>query len=304
MFMKVLIVHSGNKSTLSPYIKEQAESLIMEGIIIEYFSINKTGVKGYLSCLPAYIKKVKSFNPNVIHAHFGLSGFFANLQRSIPVITSFHGSDIYLKKNRNISKVAYLLSKESIFVSNKLKTQLGVRKGKIITCGVDIELFKPASKHLQKGNFILFSGAFNNKVKNYPLAKNALEIYNRKYSDNNTIELFELINKTREEVVELMNQAQLLLITSTFEGSSQVLKEAMACNCPVVATNVGSVQELLGHNSSAGIIIPPNPEKISEAINRVIQGGYYAGRHKLIQEEVTLEQVAKKIVKIYQNLIH
>jgi hypothetical protein len=47
---------------------------------------------------------ILSFQPDLIHAHFGLSGLFANLQFLKPVVTTFHGSDVQTtKKNLYIS---------------------------------------------------------------------------------------------------------------------------------------------------------------------------------------------------------
>lgn len=298
--MKVLIVHSGNQNKTSPYIKEQVDSLISLGLEINYFTITKKGVKGYLSHLPTLYRKINEFKPNVIHAHYGISGLFANLQRKIPVITSFHGSDVYNPKNVFLSKIAYYLSKDTIFVSSKLKTKLGVKRGSIITCGVDMKLFKPASPICDRKSFILFSGSVNNNVKNYPLAKEGVKLYNSQFGLH--FKLSELKNKSREEVVHLMNTAQLLLITSIYEGSSQVLKEAMACNCPVVTTNVGSVRDLISKKSKAGIIIEPFPESIANGIHKVLSEDFNHGRQELVEHEIGLTQVAQRILILYNKV--
>lgn len=298
--MKVLIVHSGTQNKTSAYIKEQVDSLISLGLEINYFTITKKGVKGYLSHLPKLYKKIKEFKPDVIHAHYGISGLFANLQRKIPVITSFHGSDVYNPKNLMLSKIAYYLSKDTIFVSSKLKTKFGVKRGNIITCGVDMRLFKPASSISKRESFILFSGSVNNKVKNYPLAKEGVKLFNSQFVKSDLhFTLTELKDKSRKEVVHLMNTAQLLLITSIYEGSSQVLKEAMACNCPVVTTNVGSVRDLITKKSKAGIIVEPFPESIANGIHKVLSEDFNHGRQELVEHEIGLAQVAQRILILY-----
>ncbi|WP_081212173.1 glycosyltransferase [Salegentibacter sediminis] len=301
--MKVLIVHSGTQNKTSAYIKEQVDSLISLGLEINYFTITKKGVKGYLSHLPKLYKKINEFKPDIIHAHYGISGLFANLQRKIPVITSFHGSDVYKSKNVVLSKIAYYLSKETIFVSSKLKTKFGVKRGNIITCGVDMNLFKPASPLFERESIILFSGSADNKVKNYPLANEGVKIFNNHFVKCDLhFRLTELKNKSRKEVVHLMNTAQLLLITSIYEGSSQVLKEAMACNCPVVTTNVGSVRDLISKESKAGIIVEPFPESIANGIHKVLSEDFKHGRKELVEYEIGLGQVAQRILMLYNKV--
>ena len=85
--------------------------------------------------------------------------------------------------------------------------------------------------------YILFSSGFANPVKNYGLAKEAVALL-----ADDTVELLELKNRTRAEVALLLAAVDLALITSFSEGSSQFLKEALACNCPVVSTYVGDAR--------------------------------------------------------------
>lgn len=297
--MKILIVHSGNNGLTSPYIKEQVESLQKLGVEVNYFTIRKSGIFGYISHIRKYYKKINQYKPDIIHAHFGLSGLFANLQRKVPVVTSFHGSDVHNKRNRKFSKIAYFLSKERIFVSTNLKESFNVNNGVVLTCGVDLKFFHQI-QGVDKEDFILFAGNSNIKVKNFPLAKQAVDTYNN-FHINKRLELVELKNKTRKEVHILMNKAQVLLITSLYEGSSQVLKEAMACNCPVIAVNVGSVPDLL--RGKAGLIVDRNKESIANGIQTVISQKFDEGRKELEKQKIELNDVAKRLIKIYRNLL-
>src|ERR1035437_3240977 len=118
--MKVLIVCSGNAGYISPFVKEQANNLRKSGIEIDYFLIKGKGWIGYLFNYHAMIEKIKSYQPSIIHAHYGLSGMLAVMQRKIPVIVTFHGSDINSKGfEKGFSILAIKLSKHNIFVSKK-----------------------------------------------------------------------------------------------------------------------------------------------------------------------------------------
>ena len=117
--MKILIVSKGNNGKASTFVKEQVDAIILLGHTVEYFFINRGGVFGYLLRLFPLIRKINQFKPDIIHAHYGLSGFLANLQRKIPVITTYHGSDINIPRILIFSKMSIRLSAYNIFVSQK-----------------------------------------------------------------------------------------------------------------------------------------------------------------------------------------
>jgi len=123
--MKVLIVCSGNGVNFDlqmhhAFIYEQVESL-KQNFNVEYdtYLIKGKGVTGYLSNLPSLKKKIKSFVPDVVHAHYGLSGLLACLQIKVPVVITFHGSDAYIPFIKTLSKIAGRLSSFNIFVGEK-----------------------------------------------------------------------------------------------------------------------------------------------------------------------------------------
>ena len=93
--MRVLIVANHNKGYFVPFIVEQVNALKQLGIEVEYFAVHGKGIRGYLSNRSSLIAKIRDYHPDLIHAHYGLSGLLANLQRKVPVVTTYHGSDIH-----------------------------------------------------------------------------------------------------------------------------------------------------------------------------------------------------------------
>ena len=92
--MKVLFVRSGN-SGIDPISQNQGESLEKEGIIVSYYDIIGNGVLGYMRNVNRLKKKIKTVNPDIVHAHYSLSGYIASLSSNkTPVITSLMGSDV------------------------------------------------------------------------------------------------------------------------------------------------------------------------------------------------------------------
>jgi teichuronic acid biosynthesis glycosyltransferase TuaC len=304
--MKVLIVCSGNGEVIAPFVEEQANSLKSLGVDIDYFLIMGKGYFGYLRNFPALIRKIKSYNPTIIHAHYGLSGMLAVLQRFVPVIITFHGSDIYnggLEKA--ISMLAFKFSKYNIFVGKKLATVAGVKYNySIISCGVDMDTSVPLEKEECRkilglnlsDKYVLFPSSFDIPVKNYKLAQLAL----RKLEN---VKVLELKGYSREEVNLLMNASDLLLVTSKNEGGPLVIKEALACGCPVVSTDVGDAKEVIG-NLDGCYITGFSAFEISTKIRLILNSGErIESRNRIYELKLDTESVAKRILSIYNEIL-
>ncbi len=305
--MKILIVCSGNSSRISPFVKDQADAIALKGINISFFPIIGTGILGYLQNLFKLRKKIKVEKPDIIHAHFGLSGLLATLQRLVPVIITFHGTDISNKKNRKYSIFADKLARYSIFVSDQLSGFIHSKKYSVIPCGVDLSLFKlteqiAARTELGLSNefiYILFASSFDNSIKNYPLAKEAIELLN-----NPKIKLLELKNYNRQQVSLLLNAVNCALLTSYSEGSPQFIKEAMACNCPIVSTDVGDVKDnLLGLDGC--YITTYDPHDVADKIQLSLNfAKRIDGRNRIIKLGLDSDSIANKIISIYKQVLN
>ena len=117
--MKILIVASDKNGRFAPFIEEQMAALEARGMEVMRYGITGKGIIGYLRELPALRRAIRQHHPDIIHAHYGLSGLLANLQRMVPVITTYHGSDINVPSILRFSKIAMRLSAHNIFVSKR-----------------------------------------------------------------------------------------------------------------------------------------------------------------------------------------
>lgn len=305
--MKVLVVASYNKGRFAPFIIEQAEALKKQGCQAELFGLQGKGVKGYLKNLSSLKKEIKEFKPDVIHAHYGLSGLLANMQRRIPVVTTYHGSDINNKSVLRFSKMAMCLSAWNVFVSTKtLEIVRPKKKYSLIPCGIDLSDLQLTEKSAarQKMNlsaekkYVLFAGAFDNKVKNAPLAKEVVSLLR----DNN-VELLELKGYSRDEVTLLMCAADAFLMTSFTEGSPQVVKEALACGCPIVSVNVGDVKERTQGVDGCYVANTRNPEELTGLLQKALQfEGKTKGREKIIADGLDNRQVSARIIDVFGKI--
>jgi teichuronic acid biosynthesis glycosyltransferase TuaC len=92
-----------------------------------------------------------------------------------------------------------------------------------------------------------------------------------------------------------------VLLTSLWEGSPNVIKEAMACNTPIVSTDVGDVKEIIGKTEGC-FITSFDPEDVSDKIKKALEfGKRTTGREDIKHLESGV--VAKRIIAIYKNVL-
>lgn len=306
--MKILIVcsyreYSAHTDYVAPFIYEQVQSLEKQMCETRYVIIKGGGVKAYIRGALNLIRIAKKWQPDIIHAHSGFCGFIANLQRSVPVVTTYHGSDINVDLNRFISRFAIHFSAYNIFVSQKLIDLVNPkRKYTCIPCGVDLDRFysiEDKNACREKLNltlnrkYVLFSKMFCDPVKNYALARRAI---NKLHG----VELIEFVGYSREASCLLMNACDAVIMTSFMEGSPQFIKEAMACSCPIVSVDVGDVKEIIS-GTKACFVTSYDATDIADKLQQALDfAGKTDGRSRIMQFD-TNEQ-AKKIIDIYNSI--
>lgn len=302
--LRVLVVCSANSGKIVPYIQEQVEAIANQGALVDYFLIQRKGVVGYVRAWKMLLIKINAYKPNIIHAHYGLSGLFATMQRKVPVVTTYHGSDINNASIRFLSRIAIKLSKYNIFVSQKLVAiVLPKQKFVVLPCGVNLSVFYPQDKKTARQvlgvdaekKIVLFAGAFSNSVKNYPLAKATLDLLP-------DVDLIELKGYSREQVALLLNAVDAVLMCSNTEGSPQFIKEAMACNCPIVSTRVGDVPEQI--NELEGCYLSEaNPQLLAEALKQAfIFNKKTSARERVLSMDNNL--IAKQLIVVYNQFLN
>ena len=302
--MRVLVVARCKEGKFAPFIAEQVEAVRKRGIDCQLYGITGKGIAGYIRQLPDYLKVIRVFHPDLIHAHYGLSGVFANLQRKVPVVTTYHGSDINDAQVFRLSRIAIRWSRFNIFVSRKTMEIARPKKDfALIPCGVNLDDFPFLSRteaRIQLGldldkKYVLFAGAFDNPVKNASLAKASVALVPE-------VEFLELKGYSRSQVVCLMQAVDTLLLTSLTEGSPQVVKEALAGGCPVVSVDVGDVRERVSGIDGC-YITQADPSSVADCLRQALAfEGKTRGREAIVRDGLTNDQVAVKLKGIYEEI--
>lgn len=303
--MKVLFINSANgRDGISPIVKAQGRSLEIAGVEVGYFPLIGKGIKGYIANIPLLKTYIRTFNPDIIHAHYSLSGFLASFCTRKPVIVSIMGS--FPRKSIKLFFVRFfskLLWKETIVKSELTRNQIGFQNLHIIPNGVDTEVFFPqdmviARKRLglnPEKQYVLFAAETTRPEKNYELAQMAfLKIAHP------DIELLSISGVSHFEISMYLSAVDVLILTSLNEGSPNIIKEAMCCNCPIVTSNVGDVERTIGNTEGCVIINGYNPDDYSKAIEFVLNRNMRTnGQQRIIELELDSNIVAKKIINLY-----
>ncbi len=322
--MKVLFVSSANSSDfgVAPFIKSQGDSLSERGIKISYFGVKGKGISGYIKSAQLLRKYLKNNNIDIIHAHYVLSGWVAVLAFSgKPIILSLMGSDAYGEyvgpgKTRFNSRYLPLLSiliqpfvKRIICKSKNIEKIIWQKsKSQIIPNGIDIDKIsdtvydiKNLPEYAPSKINALYFGSKTNIRKNHDLIAKSLKMIS-----DDRINLISPYPIAHEKVIQYLKAGDILLLPSFMEGSPNIVKEAMACNCVIVATNVGDVEWLFGDEPGhfiGGFDYESFAQKIEEAIQFVDHKQQTNGMERILKLGLDSKTIANRINEIYGQIL-
>lgn len=262
------------------------------------------GKLSYLSGVFALKKIIKEFKPDILHAHYvssyGLVGALANFH---PYYVSVWGRDIFQfpqmgKMNEFIVK--YTLDKADVICSTShimaKETNKYTDKNVFVTpFGVKMDQFRPDESFKQDG--ILTIGTVKALSDKYGIADlmKAFAIIFQKYPESKLLivgdgpqrrEYEELTEKLgirevttftgrvpNDQVPDYINRMSIFAVPSTEDSESfgVAAVEAMACGVPPVVSNVGGLPEVVIEGKTGFVVPKENPEKLSEAMVKLIE---------------------------------
>lgn len=321
--MKVLFVSSGRQGDANPIIRNQGESLRKSGVELEYYVVSGRGWKSYIKSIKPLRKKVRDGQYDVIHAHYSWTAYMASLATigiRVPLVVSLMGNDIldhwwYPGLARIVAKIKPW--KAVIVKSQEMKERVGMAYAHVIPNGVNMERFKEESKVKSQETLgwdtskthVLFPARQEDTRKNWPLALGAVETLNKRIGDLTfdigdfrEIELHQMNGVPNDKTPIMYNAADAVVLPSFYEGSANAVKEAMACNAPLVTTDMGDCRERIEGVAGCYVAKTYEVEEFAELLDKALKHGKTKGRERLLADGIADYQIAEKLITIYKQV--
>ncbi len=312
--MRILFVSSGRQGKVNPIIQNQGESLRRAGVEVDFFIVPGRGWRSYLKAIKPLRKLIKEGHYDVIHAHYSWTAYLASIASSglcVPMVVSLMGNDIldywwYPGLARMVAKLKPW--KEVIVKSQEMKLRVGMSCAIVVPNGVNMERFSEKSKvECQeqlgwdtKKKHVLFPARKEDSRKNWPLAEGAVKML----PENIEIELHQMNGVPNDKTPIMYNAADVVVLPSFYEGSANALKEAMACNVPLVTTDMGDCRERIEGVEGCYVAKTYEVEEFAELLGRALAfDGKIKGRERLLEDGIADFQIAERLVKIYESVI-
>ena len=313
--LRVLFVISGETAGGSPITRNQGASLSDNGVSVEYYLVEDRGIGGYLRNVRPLRRQIKTNKYDVVHAHYAFCGYLASLATfglSVPVVTSIMGSDI--KAHRIYPFIVRLFARLTpwnavIVKSKEMKQRLGLRQAIVIPNGVNMNRFVDLDKSScqerlgwdGKKLHVLFPAKPYEKRKNWSLAEDAVNRLNSfgKYK----IELHGMVGVPNEDTPIWYNAADAVVLPSFYEGSANAVKETMACERPIVTTDMGDCRERMEGVDGCYVAKTYDVDEFVELLKMAIEfEGRTKGRERLLKDGIADYQIAERLINIYEQV--
>jgi glycosyltransferase involved in cell wall biosynthesis len=259
---------------------------------------------------------------DLVHAHYGLSGWTAAWQPS-PLVISFCGDDLLGTPARGggltfKSRVAAAMSqwvarRAAGLVCKSPNLRAALRhpedrdRAEVIPNGVDLTRFRPGSRAEARrrlgipsdAQVILFPHNPGQAAqKRFDLAMQTMDLLRPRLPD---AELLQVSGVPHAEMPDFFRAANCLLVTSKSEGSPNVVKEALATGLPVVSVDVGDVAGWLARVTGCRIA-RPTADELAMAVEQVLRAGEQVDASPVLSE-LDERVAARRLIALYERIL-
>lgn len=241
---------------------------------------------------------------DIIHANYGLTAPPAVLQPNLPIVLSLWGSDL-MGKYGWLSKACAAYADAVVVMTEEMAAELDC-EAHVIPHGVDLEKFAPSPTAEARAELgwaadayhVLFPYPPARGVKDYPRAERLAEAAADRL--DRPLQFHTVTGVPHGQMAVYMNAADTLLVTSKREGSPNAVKEAMACNLPVVTTDVGDVATRLA-DVTPSYVCQTDEELIEGLLEVAREGDRSDGR--AAAHEVSIDRTSNRLHQVYHSVL-
>ncbi len=329
--MRVLCVTnmypSARFPALGTFIHQQIHGLRELGLDVRllYVERREKGMRCYAGLVRRLRKHLAEDDPDVVHVMYGgiMAWVVTRTVTDRPVVVTFHGSDLLgercagivprflawvgVRASHRAALCAAGVVVSSEVVRRALPPGLPGAKVQVMPCGIDLDRFRPSDRQacLQRLRWspdrfhVLFQDSNAAPVKRPALARAAVAAAR---GTGLNAELHVLRGVPNEEVPIWLNACDVLLLTSEHEGSPTIVKEALACDRPVVSVDVGDVSERLDGIEGCYLAQPEAADLARKLL--LVSSGPSSIRGRQTLTELSLNRVAARLKAFYHATVH
>jgi teichuronic acid biosynthesis glycosyltransferase TuaC len=309
--MRVLVITNMYPIPETPFfgtfVKEQVESLKNAGVAVDVLFVNgKKNKLNYLWAFPRLWLRLLTRRYDLIHAHYVFSGIIARAQCLYPVVLTHHGSQVFSGWQAPLCRWVSRFMDRTLVMSKEMEKRGKLNDSIVIPCGIDFELFKPIARIRARKvlglpvdkKLVLFAGDYDRPVKRWDIVQASVAILKEKKPD---VELVLVSKKPLDVVPKYMSACDVLVLTSNSEGSPMVIKEAMACNLPIVSVPVGDVPEVIDGTDGC-YLCTQEPQDVAAKLGMAVARGKRTnGRTKIAHMEIGV--ISRRIIDVYRQTL-
>jgi glycosyltransferase involved in cell wall biosynthesis len=304
-------------------VHDEVRALRNAGLEVDLYFVNgRANRLNYFGMPFGFLRRMRARRYDVVHVHHAFCGLVATLQRAVPVVWTFHEGEIsgdtrdalrehpirHIAYSKRLKRFVARRVDAIIVVAEHLGERLGRPDAVWLPAGVDMDLFVPMDSAqarralgLPEGRrYVLFPSSPSRVEKRYDLARRAVELLRESSPAARDVELLTLDNVPHDRVPLYINASELMLMTSAFEASPVTIREALACNVPVLCTDVGDARAVLGGVPGCAIV-DADPAEIARALATALAGPRRVeGRARM--ESYSLERSVRELQDIYARV--
>ena len=312
--------HEG-KPWHGPHSAREVRALRAAGVRVRVLAIDGQRTRwAYAAAALELARSNRRVDFDLIHGFMGHAGVVARLHVRTPLVVTYTGSDLLgdhaatgvtrksLAEATVIRQLARVAS-ATITCAAHMEDVLPARcrsRNHVVPTSVPLDLFRPIPQVQARAELgwppdervVLFAADPARRVKNHPLALAAHEHLRAKSPD---VRLRASAGVAYERMALWMSAADALLLTSYSEGSPGVVKEAMACELPVVSTPVGDVAAVM-RGIPGCHVCAPDAEGLAAGLELALDHGR-SPQARAAVAQFDVGPTARRVLGIYEQVL-
>lgn len=311
--MRVLVVMNFGADPATPqrgrWVVDQVEALRESGLEVDLFSF-RPGKDQYLPATRKIRQLLKQTRYDLVHAHYGLAGWCAQLAGADPLVVTFHGTDV---RHRIVGRMSRALTRRIALVAGASRALFEEEAGRpglpmpegrnaVLPCGADLSRFEPVGRSEARARLgldpdrpcLFFPADPERPEKRFDRA--------REVAGRAGAELLTGGGIDPEEMPFWMNAANGVLVTSNYEGFGLACLEALACDIPVLSTPVGIAPHAL-RGLDHCLCLDFDPEAWGDFASGLLSAADPRTDGRPRAEALSARRMADRVALAYQDLL-